>query len=107
MLQDAVDTETNVFYQFTTDKNMYYQNLIIKATNCKPEDAAEIEEYMRSVYFQSTLDWQTKAQLNKGARESWKDIQFIRSPEGKRYIEKLKEPAEYKALAREIYTSEI
>lgn len=71
---------------------MYYQNLIIKATKCSAEDAEEIEEYMRDIYFHSTLDWQTKAQLNKGARESWKDIQFIRSPEGKKYMETLNNP---------------
>jgi len=68
---------------------MYYQELIIKATNCSAEDAKEIEEYMRDTYFHSILDWQTEAKLKKAARECWGDIQFMRSPEGIKYMERL------------------
>lgn len=52
-------------------------------------DLNEIEDYMRNVYFHSTLDWQSEAQFNKGARESWADIQWSRTPEGKKYIAEL------------------
>jgi hypothetical protein len=64
-----------------------YQESIIEATGCTPEDAIEIEDYMRHIYFHSTLDWQSKALFNKGARESYQDILFMRSPEGIEYIQ--------------------
>lgn len=66
-----------------------YQKSIIEATKCSPDDAAEIEDYMRNIYFHSTLDWQSKAQFNKGARESYNDILWMRSPEGIAYMKKL------------------
>ena len=37
-----------------------YSNIIIGATNCNPEDVAEIEDIMRNDIFHSTLDWQTR-----------------------------------------------
>lgn len=62
---------------------------IIQWTGCSPADAPEIEDYMRNDIFHSTLDWQTLAQLKKAAKQAWKDIQFMRSPEGIAYMEKL------------------
>jgi len=59
-----------------------YKDSIIKATGCEPEDAAEIENLMRDVIFHSTLDWQTKRQFNKGAREAMELLDYMRSPEG-------------------------
>lgn len=47
-----------------------------------PTDLADVEDSMRNDIFHSTLDWQTKAQFNKGAREAWELIQYMRSPEG-------------------------
>lgn len=47
-----------------------------------PETLAEIEDSMRHDIFHSTLDWQTSAQFDKGAREAWELVQFFRSPEG-------------------------
>lgn len=64
----------------------YYQESIIKATKCSPDDAGEIESYMRDIIFHSTLDWQTRAQFVKGARDAWNDIQFMRSPDGIAYL---------------------
>jgi hypothetical protein len=67
----------------------HYQDLISKATSVTNlTDLNEIEDYMRNVYFHSTLDWQTKAQLNKAARQSWGEIKFMRSEEGKAYLAK-------------------
>jgi len=67
----------------------FYQREIIQITGCKPEDAEEIEDYMRNIIFHSTLDWQSKAQFNKGARESYRDILWMRSPEGVEYMKQL------------------
>jgi len=66
-----------------------YQKDIIEITGCKPEDAEEIEDYMRNIYFHSTLDWQSKALFKKGAKESYRDILWMRSPEGMEYIKEL------------------
>lgn len=63
-----------------------YQKQIFEATKCKPEDAAEIEEIMRDIIFHSTLDWQTKRQFNKGAREAKELLDYMRSDEGKAYM---------------------
>jgi len=67
----------------------FYQREIIQITGCKPEDAEGIEDYMRNIIFHSTLDWQSKAQFNKGARESYRDILWMRSPEGVEYMKQL------------------
>lgn len=67
-----------------------YADQISKATGVTDvKDVQEIEDYMRDIYFHSTLDWLTAEQLNKGALESWYDIQYMRSPEGKAYIKSL------------------
>jgi hypothetical protein len=66
-----------------------YQKSIIEATGCDPEDSSEIEDYMRNIYFHSTLDWQTKEQFDRGARESYRDILWMRSPEGLAYMKQL------------------
>ena len=68
-----------------------YQKQIFEATKCKPEDAAEIEELMRDVIFHSTLDWQTKAQFNKGAREAKEVLDYMRSPEGIAYAKQVED----------------
>ncbi len=66
-----------------------YAKMIVEATGCSPADAPEIEDYMRHTIFHSTLDWQTAAQLKKAAKTAWKDIQWMRSPEGIAYMENL------------------
>lgn len=55
-----------------------YQQIIIEATGCREEDVQEIEDLMRQVVFHSTLDWQTRDQLEAGAREAWSLLQEIR-----------------------------
>ena len=58
-----------------------YEKMINEATGVtSPEDLAEIEDTMRHVIFHSTLDWQTRAQLHKGAREAWQVVQIMRDP---------------------------
>jgi len=68
---------------------MTYQESIIKATGCTPKDAIEVEDYMRHIYFHSTLDWIPLKKFNKGARDSYNDILWMRSPEGQKYMKQL------------------
>jgi hypothetical protein len=69
----------------------FYSELIIKATGCQESDAEEIEDYMRDIIFHSTLDWQTRKQLEEAAKEAYSDILFMRSPEGQEYIKQIEE----------------
>ncbi|MFA5138315.1 MAG: hypothetical protein WC728_03700 [Elusimicrobiota bacterium] len=48
----------------------FYQDLIIKTTGANPKDAGYIEDIMREDIFHSTLDWQSRAQFVRGAREA-------------------------------------
>lgn len=49
-------------------KMSHYQKSISKLTDITDaRDLGEIEETMRNDIFHSTLDWQTKEQLDKGA----------------------------------------
>ena len=49
----------------------FYEKLISEATGETSARAiAAIEDCMRHVIFHSTLDWQTKEQLEQGAREA-------------------------------------
>lgn len=58
-----------------------YAKTISEATGVTdPEDLADIEDSMRHDIFHSTLDWQTKAQLKRGAREAWVLVQILRDP---------------------------
>jgi len=47
-----------------------YTRMIEEDTGCAPTDAPMIEEIMRNDVFHSTLDWQTRTELRKGAREA-------------------------------------
>lgn len=67
----------------------FYQQLIIQTVKCAESDANEIEEYMRHNIFNSTLDWQTKYQLEQGAVKGWKEIQYLRTSEGIAYMNRL------------------
>ena len=58
-----------------------YEKTINDATGVtNPTDLAEIEDTMRHVIFHSTLDWQTKPQLIRAAREAWEIVQIMRDP---------------------------
>lgn len=68
-----------------------YQRDIIEVTGCRPEDAEEIEDYMRNAIFHSTLDWQSRRQFNRAARMAYKDIIWMRSSEGQAYMKQINE----------------
>lgn len=56
-----------------------YKRLIIEATSCSEADAAEIENLMRDCIFHSTLDWQTREQLERAAREGQELLKQLRA----------------------------
>ncbi len=50
----------------------YYQRLIAETLPCATAaQCAEVEDIMRHDLFHSTLDWQTREQLQDAAREAW------------------------------------
>lgn len=58
-----------------------YATIITEGTGVTDaEDLAEIEDTMRHVIFHSTLDWQTREQLQIAAREAWEVVQIMRDP---------------------------
>lgn len=60
---------------------MTYAAIITEATGITDaRDLADIEDSMRHDIFHSTLDWQTRAQLKRGAREAWELVQILRDP---------------------------
>lgn len=55
-----------------------YQQIIADATGIDSIKKIDmIEEYMRHVYFHSTLSWQTKEELIAAARESAEELESI------------------------------
>ncbi|KKW22418.1 MAG: hypothetical protein UY62_C0005G0015 [Parcubacteria group bacterium GW2011_GWF2_50_9] len=48
----------------------FYQDLIIKATGANKADAEYIEDIMRNDIFHSTLDWQSRTQLARAAKDA-------------------------------------
>lgn len=65
----------------------YYQDLIVKATGVNARDAGYVENIMREDIFHSTLDWQSRAQFVRGAREAVELLRAYRaSPEMSRYF---------------------
>lgn len=49
----------------------------------------EVEDIMRNTIFHSTLDWQSEAQFNKGAKEAYQIYLYLQTSEGKKYMESL------------------
>lgn len=47
-----------------------YTRMIQEDTGCAAADAPMIEEIMRNDIFHSTLDWQTRAEFRRGAKEA-------------------------------------
>lgn len=45
-----------------------YRETIRRATGCTEPQAVKIEDVMRNVIFHSTLDWQTREELEDAAR---------------------------------------
>ncbi|MBV9658020.1 MAG: hypothetical protein JO295_07910 [Verrucomicrobia bacterium] len=48
----------------------FYQESIVALLGCSAADAVMIEFIMREDIFHSTLDWQTRAQLDRAARQA-------------------------------------
>lgn len=67
---------------FTMATKLFGYALVIhEATGVTdPNDLADIEDSMRHDIFHSTLDWQTRPQLKRGAREAWELVQIMRDP---------------------------
>ena len=51
-------------------RRSFYQGLIIEATGVSEKDAGFVEDIMRNDVFHSTLDWQSRAQFVRGARQA-------------------------------------
>ena len=69
----------------------FYSELIIKATGCPEADADKIEDIMRNDILHSTLDWLSKSQFKKAAKEAYEVYLYMQSDEGKRYIKELEQ----------------
>ena len=63
-----------------------YQQMISETVKCTPEVAVELVEIMRQDISHSTLDWQSRKQFNKGAREALELYEYMNSDEGKEYV---------------------
>lgn len=57
----------------------FYRNLIIKATGVNAKDAGYVEDIMREDIFHSTLDWQSRTQFVRGAREAVEMLRVYRA----------------------------
>jgi len=54
-----------------------YSDLISRATGLTdPDKVEQVEGYMRHIYFHSTLNWQTREQLEQAAKESAADLEI-------------------------------
>ena len=57
----------------------FYQDLIIKATGANVKDAGYVEDIMREDIFHSTLDWQSREQFLRAAREAVEMLKAYRT----------------------------
>ncbi|MBI4376521.1 MAG: hypothetical protein HY549_08735 [Elusimicrobia bacterium] len=57
----------------------FYRDLIIKATGVNAKDAGYVEDIMREDIFHSTLDWQSRTQFVRGAREAVELLKVYRA----------------------------
>jgi phosphoribosylaminoimidazole-succinocarboxamide synthase len=58
-----------------------YQQLIKRVTRCSDAEAIRIEDVMRNVIFSSTLDWQTREELESAARLGCKIVRQMAAEE--------------------------
>jgi len=56
-----------------------YQQVIVDATAASGKESEYIEDIMRNDIFHSTLDWQSRAQLARGARAAMKMLKLYRA----------------------------
>jgi hypothetical protein len=54
-----------------------YRKLIKRATGCTDAEAALVEDVMRHDIFHSTLDWQTREELEEAAREGFEVVRRV------------------------------
>ncbi len=67
-----------------------YQEMIVADLGCSESDASMVENIMRDHIFQSTLDWQSRAQLRVGARQAFGLLNRMR-PEFEAYFRGISE----------------
>lgn len=73
-----------------TDSLTYHEKMFSELTGIADKATlSQIEDIVRNDIFHSTLDWQTKAQLKKAAKEAIEMINFMNSAEGKLYMAEL------------------
>lgn len=63
----------------TFDDLRHYGKTIVMDTRCPLEDASKVECLMRDEIFHSTLDWLSRAQFRRGAREAHQLLQDDRA----------------------------
>jgi hypothetical protein len=78
----------------------YYEELIIKSTGCKPEEAAEVEGTMRDVILHSTLDWLSKEKFKKAAIEAYEFVLYVNSPEGMAHMMSIKRDMQFVPVSK-------
>jgi hypothetical protein len=54
-----------------------YTKIIVNATGCSLREADQVEEIMRDVIFHSTLDWQTREELEAAAKTAYAVLQEL------------------------------
>ena len=65
--------------ELTFDDLSYHQRQAMEYSGCALEDAYKVEQIMRDDVFHSTLDWQSEAELRRGARKALKLLQENRA----------------------------
>jgi hypothetical protein len=58
-----------------------YTEIILKSTGCSLREAPRVEEIMRDVIFHSTLDWQTREELESAAKTAYAVLQELDASE--------------------------
>lgn len=53
----------------------HYQEMIVEDTGCSADEASMVEDIMQNEVFHSTLDWQSRAQFRRGAKQAWRLFQ--------------------------------
>ena len=55
-----------------------YQEMIMESTGCTAKQVPEVEDIMRHSVFHSTLDWQTRLEFDKGAKEAYVILRLMK-----------------------------
>lgn len=65
----------------------------VEVTKANRPMLEELEDIMRNTIFHSTLDWQTREQLHRAAREAKDVYDYARTPEGRALIASIRRTA--------------